>query len=136
MDKSIYIWYNFSGDNMKINNIKNLETALKEKSSEIEIYGDISNTVLKCGLLSNILSFCLILCFLSIASAIIFFILCLAVSLNWALTATVISICTLIFATTIILTLKFTQKAPVFLAVKLRGYTINKKNGRVILVRK
>ena len=48
------IWYNNHGDFMKISNMKNLNTALDEKQKEIEIHGNISDKVLRSGLISNI----------------------------------------------------------------------------------
>ena len=48
----------------------------------------------------------------------------------------IISLCVILFAITILLTLKFMQKLDIGLAVKLRKYTVTKKSGKILLVRK
>ena len=48
----------------------------------------------------------------------------------------IISLCVILFAITILLTLKFMQKLNIGLAIKLRKYTVNKKSGKILLVRK
>lgn len=121
---------------MKISNIKNLETALKEQQKEIEIYGDISNTVLKSGLVSNIIFICVVTLFIGIVLSVSFGLTYLFTNIYWTMAVAIISICVIIFSLTILLTLKVMQKISIRLSIKIRNYTINKKKGKVVLIRK
>lgn len=116
--------------------MKNLNTALNEKQNEIEIYGNISDIVLKSGLVSKVIFAGVITLIVGIIGTIVFGITYLISSIYWTMAVAIISLCLIIFAVTILLTLKFMQKMDIGLAVKLRKYTINKKSGRILLIRK
>lgn len=124
------------GDFMKISNMKNLNTALNEKQKEIEIHGNISDKVLRSGLVSNIIFVGVVTLIVGIIGTIVFGITYLISDIYWTMAVAIISLCVILFAITILLTLKFMQKLDIGLAVKLRKYTVNKKSGKILLVRK
>ena len=121
---------------MKISNMKNLNTALNEKQKEIEIHGNISDKVLKSGLISNIVFVGVVTLIVGIIGTIVFGITYLISNIYWTMAVAIISLCVILFAITILLTLKVMQKLDIGLAVKLRKYTVNKKSGKILLVRK
>lgn len=121
---------------MKISNMKNLESAIKEKSNEIEIYGDISETVLKSGMASGVIFFSAVLFVISIISAIAFSLIFLLTNTEALLGIGIISFCVTIFSVVITITIKAIQKADIMLSIKLHKYRVTKKNNRIILKRK
>ena len=121
---------------MKISNIKNLEKAIKNKENEIEVNGEISDTVLKSGMVSTIIFFGAVLFTASILVAIAFGILYLIFSTQILISIAIISLCITIFSITITLTITAIQKASIPLALKLHKYRVTKKNNRIVLIKK
>lgn len=95
---------------MKISNMKNLNTALDEKQKEIEIHGNISDKVLRSGLVSNIIFVGVVTLIVGIIGTIVFGITYLISDIYWTMAVAIISLCVILFAITILLTLKFYAK--------------------------
>ncbi|MGN0460272.1 MAG: hypothetical protein ACI4HL_05105 [Ruminococcus sp.] len=121
---------------MKVSNIKNLENALDSREKEIDFFGEENEKVIKCGLLSNIVFVSFVILILGAVLTVAFGILLIFSRNIWVIACFGSGVFALLFAITILLTLKVIQKIPLSLAIKMRKYTINKKIGRVLLKRK
>ena len=86
--------------------MKNLNTALDEKQKEIEIHGNISDKVLRSGLISNIVFVGVVTLIVGIIGTIVFGITYLISDIYWTMAVTIISLCVILFAITILLPLK------------------------------
>lgn len=136
IDKIKQRWYNQLGDSMKVSNIKNLENALNSGEKEIDFFGEENEKVIKCGLLSTIIFVSFVILILGAVLAVVFGITLIFFRETWVTILFAGGVFALIFAFTILLTLKGIQKIPLSLAIKMRKYTVNKKSGRVLLKRK
>ena len=116
--------------------IKEQNDVFANKQKEIEIHGNISDKVLKSGLISNIVFVGVVTLIVGIIGTIVFGITYLISDIYWTMAVAIISLCVILFAITILLTLKFMQKLNIGIAIKLRKYTVNKKSGKILLVRK
>ena len=121
---------------MKVNNIDNLKKVIKDKEKEIEIYGDINHMVLKAGLVSNIIFFGVVLCCVAGAVAAISIAIWLITYIYALMAVGIVALCVVIFSLTLIFTIKASQKISVPLAFSLRKYKIEKKNNKIILIKK
>lgn len=121
---------------MKVNNIDNLKKVIKNKENEIEIYGDMSDSVLKAGLVSNIIFFGIVLSCVAGVAAVGSIAVWLITYIYALMAVCIVSVCVVIFSLTLIFTIKATQKISVSLAFSLRKYKIKKKNNKIILKKK
>ncbi|MGN0475921.1 MAG: hypothetical protein ACI4HM_01130 [Ruminococcus sp.] len=121
---------------MKVSNIKNLENALNSGEKEIDFFSEENEKVIKCGLLSTIIFVSFVILILGAVLAVVFGITLIFFRETWVTILFAGGVFALIFAFTILLTLKGIQKIPLSLAIKMRKYTVNKKSGRVLLKRK
>ncbi len=121
---------------MKVNNINNLKKAINDNESEIEIYGEIGNIVLKSGMVSNLMFFSAVLSVTAAVISVVSFIVWLGANLYFMMAVGIVFICAVIFSLTFMFTIKATQKMSLSLAIRLRKYNIHKSNNRIILKRK
>ncbi len=121
---------------MKVNNINNLKKAINDNESEIEIYGEIGDIVLKSGMVSNLMFFSAVLSVTAAVISVVSFIVWLGANLYFMMAVGVVSACAVIFSLTFMFTIKATQKMSLSLAIRLRKYAIHKSNNRIILRRK
>lgn len=121
---------------MKVSNINNLENALNSREKEIDFFGDECQKVIKCGLLSTIVFVGFIVLILGAVFTLTFGVLLIFSREIWVIACFGSGVFALLFAVTLLLTLKAIQKIPLSLAIKMRKYTLNKQNGRVLLKRK
>ena len=121
---------------MKVSNINNLKNALNSREKEIDFFGSDSEKVIKCGLLSTIVFVGYILLILGAVFTLTFGIFLFFSRDIWVIACFGSGVFALLFAFTLLFTLKAIQKIPLSLAVKMRKYTLNKQHGRVLLKRK
>ncbi|MBQ9673357.1 MAG: hypothetical protein IJV39_01895 [Ruminococcus sp.] len=121
---------------MKVSNMNNLIKAVEDKENEIEVHADFTNEVIKAGMTSTIIFTAVVIIATGVAAAAVTAIISLINGNELAMGISIILLCAAIFASTILLTLKAIQKIPLALSLKLRKYTVNKQNNRVVLKRK
>lgn len=121
---------------MKVSNINNLITAINNKESEVEIHGNFSDKVVRCSLISTIVYVSSVISFpcglLALAFLVLFFIL----NTELLFGLSIILFCVILFALTLSLTLKASQKIPLSLAFRLHKYRLEKHKNTVILIKK
>lgn len=121
---------------MKVSNINNLKNALNSGEKEIDFFGDDCQKVIKCGLLSTIVFVGYILLILGAVFTLTFGVFLIFSRDIWVIACFGSGVFALLFAFTLLLTLKAIQKIPLSLSIKMRKYTLNKQKGRVLLKRK